>query len=165
MPVPAVPRAVTGAVCCIACIPVGRSARALPSKCWTTWMVMRPGLSQWLSRSMVWMPTAIWSLRRVYTVWCVSLLSMPRVSVRHPLYLWMLCRISKEIWMWILMRRICASILIEAVVPVASTSTRHHLLSVSLISRREQWCSVRTNEASSRTRIRQCRCWKPNCIC
>lgn len=74
------------------------------------------------------------------------------------LYLWMLCRISKEIWMWILMRRICASILIEAVVPVASTSTRHHLRSVSLISRREQWCSVRTNEASSRTRIRQCRC-------
>lgn len=44
--VPAVPKAVTGAVCCIACIPVGRSARALPSKYWTTWMVMRPGLSQ-----------------------------------------------------------------------------------------------------------------------
>ena len=41
-----VPRAVTGAVCCIACIPVGRSARALPLKYWTTWMVMRPGSSQ-----------------------------------------------------------------------------------------------------------------------
>lgn len=39
-------RAVTGAVCCIACIPVGRSARALPLKYWTTWMVMRPGSSQ-----------------------------------------------------------------------------------------------------------------------
>jgi len=76
--------------------------------------------------------------RRGYTVWCVSLLSMPRASVRHPLYLWMLCRILKEIWMWILMRRICALILIEAVVPVVSTSTRHHLLSVSPISRREQ---------------------------
>ena len=37
---------VTGAVCCIACIPVGRSARALPSKYWTTWIVMRLGLSQ-----------------------------------------------------------------------------------------------------------------------
>ena len=31
---------------CIVCIPVGRSARALPLKYWTTWMVMRPESSQ-----------------------------------------------------------------------------------------------------------------------
>ena len=39
-------RAVTGAACCIVCIPAGRSARALPSKYWTIWMVTKQVSSQ-----------------------------------------------------------------------------------------------------------------------
>ena len=38
--------AVTGAACCIVCIPAGRSARALPSKYWTIWMVTKQVSSQ-----------------------------------------------------------------------------------------------------------------------
>ena len=46
----------------------------------------------------------------------------------------------------------------EAAVPVASISTRPPLPFVSPIFLREPWYNVRMSEASSRTRIRQCRC-------
>ena len=54
--------------------------------------------------------------------------------------------------------RICASTPTEAAVPVASISTRPPLPFVSPIFLREPWYNVRMSEASSRTRIRQCRC-------
>ena len=43
---PGEPSHATGAACCIVCIPAGRSARALPSKYWTIWMVTKQVSSQ-----------------------------------------------------------------------------------------------------------------------
>ena len=82
----------------------------------------------------------------------------PRASARPPSYLWMLCRISKKIWISRSTRRICALIPTEAAVQAVSISTRPLLRSVSRICRQVSWYSVRMNVLSSRTRIRRCRC-------
>ena len=52
---------------------------------------------------------------------------------RPPSYLWMLCRISKKIWISRSTRRICALIPTEAAVQAVSISTRPLLRSVSRI--------------------------------
>ena len=64
----------------------------------------------------------------------------------------------KRIWMWISTKRIYELIPTEAAARAVSISTRHLPPSVSPIFLREPWYSVRMNEASSRTRKRQCRC-------
>ena len=89
MRVQAAQRAATGAVCFIACIRDGPSARDFLWKWSIIWMAMRPGSSQWRSRSTVRMPTVIWSQRKACTDWCAFLLSMHRGNDRHPLCRWM----------------------------------------------------------------------------
>ena len=95
---------------------------------------------------------------KAYTVLSGFPPSTPRASARPPSYLWMLCRISKKIWISRLTRKICALIPTEAAVQAVSISTRPLLRSVSRICRQVSWYSVRMNVLSSRTRIRRCRC-------
>ena len=84
--------------------------------------------------------------------------STPRASVRPLSYPWMLCRISRKIWISRSTRRICALIPTEAAVRAVSISTRPPLRSVSRICRQVSWYSVRMSVLSSKTRIRRCRC-------
>ena len=95
---------------------------------------------------------------KAYTVLSGFPPSTPRESARPPSYLWMLCRISKKIWILRSTRRICALIPTEAAVQAVSISTKPLLRSVSRICRQVSWYSVRMSVLSSRTRIRRCRC-------
>ena len=67
-------------------------------------------------------------------------------------------RKSKKIWTSKSIRKICASILIEAVARAVSISTKLPPRSASHICPPELWYSARTSAPSSRIRTRRCRC-------
>ena len=165
MPEPEERSPVTGAVCCTGCTAGGQTRWALKQRFWIIWMEMRRESNPLQFRLTGRMPLAIWSQSAAYTVWSGFPPLMRQENGRPPLCPAMLCRILRKIWMWRSIRMICGLIPIVPAEPAVSILTRPLRLSGLPIFLQELWYSARMNVPSSRTRIRQCRCWKQSCIC